>query len=126
MRKPRRRRGDWGACRQGAALHLSRCASSSESLQMAHILARLISILERQQARAQADNGKLRRLDGDVALTSKTLFIIDEAAMVDTPTHRVRSHPCIGQWHEVIRQLATAPGVGRCAGTVGLLVDGLD
>lgn len=83
-----------GALAGKAALQLSRCASSPGSRRFAHTLARLIGMLERQHAE-QADKGKLRRLDGDVTFTSKTLFIIDEAGMVDTPTlyHLLRLLP---------------------------------
>jgi exodeoxyribonuclease V alpha subunit len=75
-----------GALAGKAALQLSRCASSPGAPRLAHTLARLVGMLERQQACEQASNGKSRRLDGDVTFTSKTLFIIDEAGMVDTPT----------------------------------------
>jgi exodeoxyribonuclease V alpha subunit len=75
-----------GALAGKAALQLSRCASSPGSPRLAHTLARLIGMLERQRACEQADKGNLRRLDGDVTFTSKTLFIIDEAGMVATPT----------------------------------------
>jgi ATP-dependent exoDNAse (exonuclease V) alpha subunit len=66
-----------------ARLQMSRCASSPGALRLAHTLARLIGMLERQRACEQPGNRKLRRLDDDVTFTSKTLFIIDEAG---TPT----------------------------------------
>jgi exodeoxyribonuclease V alpha subunit len=71
-----------GALAGKAALQLSRCASSPRCPRLAHTLARLIGMLERQQD----DTGKPRRLEGDVTFTSRTLFIIDEAGMMDTPT----------------------------------------
>lgn len=83
-----------GALAGKAALQLSRSASSPDCPRLAHTLARLIGMLERQHAE-NADKGKLQRLDGDATFTSKTLFIIDEAGMVDTPTlyHLLRLLP---------------------------------
>ena len=83
-----------GALAGKAALQLSRSASSPDCPRLAHTLSRLIGMLERQDAE-NADEGKLRRLDGDATFTSKTLFIIDEAGMVDTPTlyHLLRLLP---------------------------------
>lgn len=79
-----------GALAGKAALQLSRCASSPRCSRLAHTLARLIGMLERQQARDQNDTGRSRPLEGDVTFTSRTLFIIDEAGMMDTPTlHRL-------------------------------------
>lgn len=79
-----------GALAGKAALQLSRCASSPRCPRLAHTLARLIGMLERQQAREQDDAGIRCRLAGDVTFTSRTLFIIDEAGMMDTPTlHRL-------------------------------------
>jgi exodeoxyribonuclease V alpha subunit len=71
-----------------AALTLSRGASSPDRPRLAYTIARLISMLERQCE--QQANAKVRRLASDVTVTDKTLLVIDEAGMMDTPSlHRL-------------------------------------
>lgn len=73
-----------GALAGKAALQLSRGASSPGAPHLAHTLARLIGMLERQQ-KQEADPTE-KRPASDVTFDSKTLFIIDEAGMMDTVT----------------------------------------
>lgn len=79
-----------GALAGKAALTLARGASTREVPRLAYTLARLIGMLERQRAN-EADPG-VKRPAGDVTFTSKTLFIVDEAGMLDTPSlHKLLS-----------------------------------
>ena len=77
-----------GALAGKAALQLSRQASSPGLPRLAHTLTRLIGMLERQRDAGNDQTG--RRNASDLEFTSKTLLIIDEAGMMDTPTlHRI-------------------------------------
>jgi exodeoxyribonuclease V alpha subunit len=73
-----------GALAGKAALQLSRSASYIGNPIFAHTLARLIGMLERQQD--QETDSTVIRPATDVTFNSKTLFIIDEAGMMDTVT----------------------------------------
>lgn len=73
----------FGALAGKAALQLSRGASSHNDPRLAHTLARLIGMLE-QQADCEDDPQSRRR--PEVEFNSKTLLVIDEAGMMDTPT----------------------------------------
>jgi exodeoxyribonuclease V alpha subunit len=68
-----------------AALTLAREASSSARPRLAYTIARIIGMLERQKARDD-DGANCNRPKGDVEVTSKTLLVIDEAGMMDTPS----------------------------------------
>jgi exodeoxyribonuclease V alpha subunit len=71
-----------------AALTLSRGASSAARPRLAYTVARLIQMLERQKA--QADDPSRFRPEGDVTFTPRTLLVLDEAGMLDTPSiHRL-------------------------------------
>jgi exodeoxyribonuclease V alpha subunit len=71
-----------------AALTLSRGASSPDRPRLAYTIARLIGMLERQ--REQQSNPPAKRPASDVTVTSRTLLVIDEAGMMDTPSlHRL-------------------------------------
>lgn len=72
-----------GALAGKAALTLSRGASSPSRPRIAYTIARLIGMLERQKLLAL--NGTLTT-DDDVSFTTRTLLIIDEAGMMDTPS----------------------------------------
>lgn len=73
-----------------AALTLARGASTHDLPRLAYTIARLIGMLERQ--RAQEDDPNRKRPASDVTFTSKTLLIVDEAGMLDTPSlHKVLS-----------------------------------
>ncbi|MCP5271843.1 MAG: AAA family ATPase [Burkholderiaceae bacterium] len=77
-----------GALPGKAALTLSRGASSASRPRLAYTVARLIQMLERQKA--QDNNPSQFRPDGDVTLTPRTLMVLDEAGMLDTPSlHRL-------------------------------------
>ncbi len=77
-----------GALAGKAALQLSRSASYIGNPILAHTLARLIGVLERQ--REHETDPKASRPATDVTFNSSTLFIIDEAGMMDTVTlHRL-------------------------------------
>lgn len=73
-----------GALAGKAALTLSRGASSSSRPRLAYTVARLIGMLERH--REQALSTERRPVDGDVRFTQRTLLIVDEAGMLDTPS----------------------------------------
>lgn len=73
-----------GALAGKAALTLSRGASSPNRPRLAFTIARLIGMLERQ--RGQDENPSYTRPTSDVLFTSKTLLVIDEAGMMDTPS----------------------------------------
>lgn len=73
----------FGALAGKAALQLSRGASSHINPRLAYTLARLIGMLE-QQAEYEEDPQNTRR--PEVEFNSKTLLVIDEAGMMDTPT----------------------------------------
>lgn len=79
-----------GALAGKAALTLARGASTHDRPRLAYTIARLIGMLERQ--RTQEDDPDRRRPASDVTFTSKTLLIVDEAGMLDTPSlHKVLS-----------------------------------
>jgi exodeoxyribonuclease V alpha subunit len=79
-----------GALAGKAALTLARGASTHDRPRLAYTIARLIGMLERQ--RAQEDDPQRKRPSGDVTFTTKTLLIIDEAGMLDTPSlHKLLS-----------------------------------
>ncbi|EIF28726.1 ATP-dependent exoDNAse (exonuclease V), alpha subunit/helicase superfamily I member [Burkholderia sp. Ch1-1] len=69
-----------GALAGKAALALSRGASSHSRPRLAYTIARLISMLEQQR-----DSAKRTR-QPEVSFTSRTLLVIDEAGMMDTPS----------------------------------------
>jgi exodeoxyribonuclease V alpha subunit len=80
-----RQRGNivFGALAGKAALQLSRGASTHSAPRLAHTLARLIGMLEQQAA--YEEDPKRARLP-EVVFSNKTLLVIDEAGMMDTPT----------------------------------------
>lgn len=79
-----------GALAGKAALTLARGASTHDRPRLAYTVARLIGMLERQ--RALEDDPDRKRPASDVSFTSKTLLIIDEAGMLDTPSlHKLLS-----------------------------------
>lgn len=79
-----------GALAGKAALTLSKGASTSARPQLAYTIARLIGMLERQAL--QAENPAFKRPTTDVDFTSKTLLVVDEAGMLDTPSlHKLLS-----------------------------------
>lgn len=79
-----------GALAGKAALTLARGASTDFRPRLAYTIARLIGMLERQ--RAQDEDPQRKRPASDVIFTSKTLLIIDEAGMLDTPSlHKLLS-----------------------------------
>ncbi len=67
-----------------AALTLSRGASTSARPRLAFTIARLIGMAQRQALKAE--NPAFKRPASDVDFTSKTLLVIDEAGMLDTPS----------------------------------------
>lgn len=73
----------FGALAGKAAMQLSRGASTHDTPRLAHTLARLIGMLE-QQAVFNEDPANGRR--PEVEFNDKTLLVIDEAGMMDTPT----------------------------------------
>ncbi len=73
-----------GALAGKAALTLSRGASSPARPRLAYTVARLIGMLQRQ--RDQASDAQLKRPTSDVTFTERTLLVIDEAGMLDTPS----------------------------------------
>lgn len=73
-----------GALAGKAALTLSRGASSPNRPRLAYTIARLLGMLERQREQ-QADPDR-KRPASDVAFTPRTLLVIDEAGMLDTPS----------------------------------------
>ena len=79
-----------GALAGKAALTLSKGASTSARPRLAYTIARLIGMLERQAKQAQ--DPAFKRPDSDVDFTSKTLLVVDEAGMLDTPSlHKLLS-----------------------------------
>jgi exodeoxyribonuclease V alpha subunit len=79
-----------GALAGKAALMLSRGASTSARPRLAFTIARLIGMLERQAI--QAKNPAFKRPTSDVDFTSKSLVVVDEAGMLDTPSlHKLLS-----------------------------------
>lgn len=73
-----------------AALTLSRGASSPSRPRAAYTVARLIGMLERRKA--LEDDPAKRVPASDIELNEKTLLVIDEAGMLDTPSlHRLLS-----------------------------------
>jgi exodeoxyribonuclease V alpha subunit len=79
-----------GALSGKAALTLSKGASTSSRPRLAYTIARLIGMAERQVR--QAENPALKRPASDVDFTSKTLLVVDEAGMLDTPSlHKLLS-----------------------------------
>ncbi len=73
-----------GALAGKAALTLSRGASSPARPRLAYTIARLIGMLQRQ--REQEADAERKRPSSDVTFTSRTLLVIDEAGMLDTPS----------------------------------------
>lgn len=73
-----------GALAGKAALTLSRGASSPTRPRLAYTIARLIGMLQRQ--RDQEATPALKRPSSDVTFTARTLLVIDEAGMLDTPS----------------------------------------
>lgn len=67
-----------------AALTLSRGASTSARPRLAYTIARLIGMAQRQAL--QAENPEFKRPTSDIDITSKTLLVVDEAGMLDTPS----------------------------------------
>jgi exodeoxyribonuclease V alpha subunit len=79
-----------GALAGKAALTLSKGASTSARPRLAYTIARLIGMIERQAL--QAENPAIKRPTSDVDFTSKTLLVVDEAGMLDTPSlHKLLS-----------------------------------
>ncbi len=79
-----------GALAGKAALTLSKGASTSTRPRLAYTIARLIGMIERQAL--QAENPAFKRPASDVDFTSKTLLVVDEAGMLDTPSlHKMLS-----------------------------------
>ena len=79
-----------GALAGKAALTLSKGASTSARPRLAYTIARLIGMLERQAKQAQ--DPAFKRPASDVDFTSKTLVVVDEAGMLDTPSlHKLLS-----------------------------------
>lgn len=73
-----------GALAGKAALTLSRGASSPARPRLAYTIARLIGMLQRQHE--QEADLECKRPPSDVTFTSRTLLVIDEAGMLDTPS----------------------------------------
>ena len=67
-----------------AALTLSRGASSPARPRLAFTVARLIGMLERREAQEKDPEVRLPRID--VEFNDRTLLVIDEAGMLDTPS----------------------------------------
>ena len=67
-----------------ASLTLSRGASTSTRPRLAFTIARLIGMVERQQL--QDENPELKRPVHDIDFTPRTLLVIDEGGMLDTPS----------------------------------------
>lgn len=79
-----------GALAGKAALTLSKGASTSARPRLAYTIARLIGMLERQAV--QAENPAFKGPASDVDFTSKSLLVVDEAGMLDTPSlHKLLS-----------------------------------
>ena len=79
-----------GALAGKAALTLSKGASTSARPRLAYTIARLIGMAERQAK--QSENPAFKRPVSDVDFTSKTLLVVDEAGMLDTPSlHKLLS-----------------------------------
>jgi exodeoxyribonuclease V alpha subunit len=79
-----------GALAGKAALTLSKGASTSARPRLAYTIARLIGMLERQKV--QEGNPAFNRPTSDVDFTSKSLLVVDEAGMLDTPSlHKLLS-----------------------------------
>lgn len=74
-----------------AALTLSKGASTSARPRLAYTIARLIGMMERQAI--QETEPGYKRPASDIDVTPKTLLIVDEAGMLDTPSlHKLLSH----------------------------------
>ncbi|WP_180126879.1 ATP-dependent RecD-like DNA helicase [Rhodoferax sp. BLA1] len=79
-----------GALAGKAALTLSKGASTSARPRLAYTIARLIGMAQRQGL--QAENPAFKRPTSDVDFTSKSLLVVDEAGMLDTPSlHKLLS-----------------------------------
>jgi exodeoxyribonuclease V alpha subunit len=79
-----------GALAGKAALTLSKGASTSARPRLAYTIARLIGMAQRQAL--QTENPAFMRPASDVDFTSKTLLVVDEAGMLDTPSlHKLLS-----------------------------------
>ena len=73
-----------------AALTLSKGASTSARPRLAYTIARLIGMAQRQAL--QAEKPAFKRPASDEDFTSKTLLVVDEAGMLDTPSlHKLLS-----------------------------------
>lgn len=79
-----------GALAGKAALALSRGASTSTRPRLAYTVARLIGMVQRQAM--QGEDPAFKRPTTDVDFTSRTLLVVDEAGMLDTPSlHKLLS-----------------------------------
>jgi len=67
-----------------AALTLSKGASTSARPRLAYTIARLIGMAQRQAL--QTENPAFKRPASDIDFTAKTLLVVDEAGMLDTPS----------------------------------------
>jgi exodeoxyribonuclease V alpha subunit len=73
-----------------AALTLSKGSSTSARPRLAYTIARLIGMAQRQALKAE--NPATKRPASDVDFTPKTLLVVDEAGMLDTPSlHKLLS-----------------------------------
>lgn len=92
-----------------AALQLSRGASSAARPRIAYTIARLVRMLERQIAQEK----NVDCVDAEVSLDCKTLLIIDEASMLDTPSlHTVLAHLPAGARIALVGDHGQLPPVG--------------
>lgn len=93
-----------------AALQLSRGASSAARPRIAYTIARLVRMLERQLAQEKSTGGWD---DVEVCLDCKTLLIVDEASMLDTPSlHTLLSHLPAGARFLLVGDHGQLPPVG--------------
>ena len=93
-----------------AALQLSRGASSASTPRIAYTIARLTRILDRHVI-AERSNGL--PADVEVYVDDKTLLIIDEASMLDTPSlHLILSHLPLGARLVLVGDHGQLPPVG--------------
>ncbi|CAM8635811.1 RecD ATP-dependent exoDNAse (exonuclease V), alpha subunit - helicase superfamily I member [Comamonadaceae bacterium] len=67
-----------------AALTLSKGASTADRPRHAYTIARLIGMAKRQAS--QAEDPAFKRTASDIDFTTRTLVIVDEAGMLDTPS----------------------------------------
>lgn len=93
-----------------AALQLSRGASSAARPRIAYTIARLVRMLERRLALERRYD---ELVDLEVNLDSRTLLIVDEASMLDTPSlHMVLSHLPAGARIALVGDHGQLPPVG--------------